>query len=304
MAIDLLIIAATLAVLAVAADRFVISAAEVARLLGASPLFIGVVLIGVGTSLPDWLVSAFAAADGQDGIAVGNFVGSNTVNVGLALGIAAILAPLLVSSRVLRREAVLSVGAVLVLALALIGGIGRIEGIVLLLALPVAFWIVRPAHPPPGHRENEEGSLPVELGIALVTLAATVGASRLLVDSASDVALELGISEAFIGLSLVAIGTSLPEIVVGIQSVRRGETDLVIGNVLGSNMVNSLGIAGTAALLTPAAPLDSSGLGGAIVLMAGFAVVAGVLLATGRRLVRWEGIVLVAIYCATLPLFA
>jgi cation:H+ antiporter len=304
MAIDLLIIVATLAVLAVAADRFVISAAAVARLLGASPLFIGVVLIGVGTSLPDWLVSAFAAADGQDGIAVGNFVGSNTVNIGLALGVAAVIAPLVVSSAVLRREAALSIGAVLVLSLALIGGIDRVEGMLLLVALPIAFWIVRPADPPPGHRDGQEGSLALELGVSLVTLAATVGASRLLVDAAADVALELGISDAFIGLSLVAIGTSLPEIVVGIQSVRRGQTDLVVGNVLGSNLVNSLGVAGTAALLTPVAPLDSSGLAAPILLMAGFAVVGGGLLVTGRRLVRWEGLFLVAVYCATLPFFA
>lgn len=305
MPVDLLIIGAALAVLALAADRFVISAASVATILGASPLFIGVVLVGVGTSLPDWLVSAFAAANGDDGLATGNFVGSNTVNIGLALGIAAIIAPLAVSGSVLRREAVLSIGAVFAVTLALIDGIGRLEGIVLLVALPVAFWILRPSDPPPPRPEAAAGkSLPAELTISAVALAATVVASRLLVDSASDVALELGVSEAFIGLSLVAVGTSLPEIVVGIQAVRRRQTDLVIGNVLGSNIVNSLGVAGTAALLTPTAPLDSSGLGGAIILMMLFALAAGLLLATGRRLVRWEGAVLVAVYCATLPLFA
>ncbi len=305
MPVDLLIIGATLAVLAFAADRFVISAASVATILGASPLFIGVVLVGVGTSLPDWLVSAFAAANGDDGLAAGNFVGSNTVNIGLALGIAAVIAPLAVSGSVLRREAVLSIGAVLAVTLALIGGIGRLEGVVLLAALPIAFWILRPSDPPPPRPDAAQGmSLPAELAISAVALAATVGASRLLVDSASAVALELGVSDAFIGLSLVAVGTSLPEIVVGIQAVRRKQTDLVIGNVLGSNIVNSLGVAGTAALLTPTAPLDSSGLGGAIVLMLLFALAAGLLLATGHRLVRWEGAALVAVYCATLPLFA
>jgi cation:H+ antiporter len=296
---DLLLIAATLATLALAADRFVVSAASVATLLGASPLFIGVVLIGVGTSLPDWLVSAFAAAGGEDGLAVGNFVGSNTVNVGLALGVAALIVPLVVHESVLRREAALSIAAVIGVSLALIGGISRVEGLILLIALPVAFIVLRPAEEPEGDPSAVKNPVGLELAIAAATLAATIVAARLLVDSASDVAISVGLSEAFIGLSLVAIGTSLPEIVIGIQSARRGHTDLVIGNVLGSNLVNSLGVAGTAALLTPAAPLDPSGLGGAIVLMAAFA-----LLATGRRLVRREGAVLVAVYCVTLPLFA
>jgi cation:H+ antiporter len=301
---DLLILLASFAVLAVAADRFVLSSSAVATLLGASPLFIGVVLIGVGTSLPDWLVSAFAAARGEDGLASGNFIGSNTVNVGLALGIAALITPLAVTTAVLRREALVSIVSVIAVSLLLIGGIGRVEGIALLVALPVALLVLRPAHPPPPDRERVGGSLAGRLAIALVALAATVAASRLLVGSAGDVALELGVSEAFIGLSLVAIGTSLPEIVVGIQAARRHETDLIVGNVLGSNLINSLGLAGTAALVVPEAPLEAPGLGGAAVLMVAFAVVSGLLLASGRRLVRWEGALLVAVYLLTLPLFA
>lgn len=304
MALDLLIIFAALAALALAADRFVTSASRVALLLGAPALFIGVVLVGVGTSLPDWLVSAFAAADGEDGLAAGNFIGSNTANIGLALGLAAIVVPLAITAAVLRRETLISIAAVAALSVALIGGIGRVEGILLLAALPIAFWVIRPKPTQKGDGEMIEASLGRELAIAVATLTATVIASRLLVDSASDVAIEIGLSEAFIGLSLVAIGTSLPEIVVGVQSARRGQTDLVIGNVLGSNLVNSLGVAGTAALLTPIAPLDPAGLGGATVLMVGFAVAAGLLLATGRRLVRWEGALLVLIYCGTLPFFA
>lgn len=308
MLVDLLLIAASLAVLAVAADRFVVAASNTASLLGASPLFVGVVLVGVGTSLPDWLVSAFAAADGEGGLAAGNFVGSNTVNVGLALGIAALIAPVVVTKSVLRREARVSILAVLAVSAAMIGGISRIEGIVLLAALPIAFWFLRPR----GGEEEASRAVPAEvestlareLGLGALTLALTVGASRLLVDSAGSVAIELGVSPAFVGLSLVAIGTSLPEIVVGIQAMRRNESDLLVGNIFGSNLTNSLGVAGSAALLVPDAPLPAAGLGGAVVLMATFAVVGGVLLATGRRLVRWEGAVLVAVYCVTLPFFA
>jgi cation:H+ antiporter len=304
MLLDLLIVLGSLAVLAAAADRFVTSASSVATLLGASPLFIGVVLVGIGTSLPDWLVSAFAAARGGDGLAVGNFVGSNTVNVGLALGIAAIITPIAVSTAVLRKEALYSIGSVIAVSLLLIGGLGRIEGLLLLLALPVVLWLLKPAHAPPSSAEKPEHGLPTELAVAAVALTATVVASRLLVGSAGDVALELGVSEAFIGLSLVAIGTSLPEIVVGIQAARRSQTDLVVGNVLGSNLINSLGLAGTAALVVDGPPLEAPELAAPIVLMVAFSLVAGILLATGRRLVRWEGALLVAVYLATLPLFA
>lgn len=304
MLIDLLIIAAALAVLAIAADRFVTAASSIASSLGASVMFVGVVLAGIGTSLPDWLVSALAAADGQDGLAVGNFVGSNTINIGLALGLAAIITPILVSESVLRREAAISIIAVLAVGVLLFAGLGTLAGVVLVLALPVALWALRPTDPPPRDPDLITGSLPRESLIVLLTLVGLVGGSRLLVDSATDIALELGISEAFIGLSLVAIGTSLPEIVVGVRSAMRGETDLLIGNVFGSNLFNSLGLAGSVALITPDPPLDTSGLGAAIVLMAVFAVAAGALLATGRRLLRWEGAALVAIYCLTLPLFA
>lgn len=304
MLIDLLIIAAALAVLAIAADRFVTAASSIASSLGASVMFVGVVLAGIGTSLPDWLVSALAAADGQDGLAVGNFVGSNTINIGLALGLAAIITPILVSESVLRREAAISIIAVLAVGVLLFAGLGTLAGVVLVLALPVALWALRPTDPPPRDPDLITGSLPRESLIVLLTLVGLVGGSRLLVDSATDIALELGISEAFIGLSLVAIGTSLPEIVVGVRSAMRGETDLLIGNVFGSNLFNSLGLAGSVALITPDPPLDTSGLEAAIVLMAVFAVAAGALLATGRRLLRWEGAALVAIYCLTLPLFA
>ncbi len=304
MLIDLLIIAVSLAVLAVAADRFVTAASSIATTLGASVMFVGIVLAGIGTSLPDWLVSALAAADGQDGLAVGNFVGSNTINIGLALGLAAVVTPILVSESVLRREAAISIAAVLASAVMLVVGLGPVGGVALLLALPLALWALRPSDPPPRDPALVTGSLPRESLIVALTLIALVGGSRLLVDSASDIALELGVSEAFIGLSLVAIGTSLPEIVVGVRSAMRDETDLLIGNVFGSNLFNSLGLAGSVALITPNPPLDTSGLGGAIVLMVIFVVAAGALLATGRRLERWEGVALVVAYCITLPLFA
>jgi cation:H+ antiporter len=205
---------------------------------------------------------------------------------------------------VLRREAAISIVAVLAVAVLLFAGLGTVAGIVLVLALPVALWALRPSEPPPRDPDLIAGSLPRESLVVLLTLIALVGASRLLVDSAGDVAREFGVSEAFIGLSLVAIGTSLPEIVVGVRSAMRGATDLLIGNVFGSNLFNSLGLAGSVALITPDPPLDTTGLGGAIVLMAVFAVAAGALLATGRRLLRWEGALLVVIYCLTLPLFA
>lgn len=300
---DILILVASMAVLSFAADRFVTAASSVATIMGASVMFVGVVLAGIGTSLPDWIVSMLAAADGEDGLAVGNFVGSNTVNVGLALGLAAIVTPIVVSESVLRKEAALSIAAVLACAAAMIGGIGEAEGIALIAALPVVLFLLKPKQAPPPDESLIEGSLPKEFLIAAIALAAMVGSSRLLVDSASDIAISLGVSEAFVGLTLVAFGTSLPEIVVGVRSAMRGETDLLIGNILGSNIFNSLALAGSAALVVPESPLDTSALAGPIALMAAFAVISGVLLATGRKLVRWEGVALVSIYLVTLPFF-
>jgi cation:H+ antiporter len=296
---DLVLAVASLIVLSLAASQFITGAARIATLLGASPLFIGAVLLGAGTSLPDGLVSTFAAADGEGGLALGNVIGSNTFNISVVLGAAAVLVPVTIAIGTLKREAVISAGAVaLFLAFSFIG-LNTVTGLILLALVPVAFWIIRGDPPDPSEADEttQEISTGLEVLRAVLGLAFTVGASRVLVDSAGSLATEAGVSQAVIGLTLVAVGTSLPELAVSIQAARKGELDLMIGNVLGSNLVNSLLIGGAVGVITPAT-IGIGSLAAAGWLMLGVTAVATFFLVTGRTLVRWEGWALIGIYIA------
>jgi len=296
--VDLGLAVASLVVLSVAASQFITGAARIATLLGASPLFIGAVLLGVGTSLPDGLVSAFAAAEGKGGLALGNVVGSNTFNISVVLGAGAIIVSVSIALRTLKREAVLSGAAVaLFLAFAYIG-LGTVTGLILIALVPIAFWLIRGNPPDPSEvtAGAKEGLSTVrESCRAVIGLVFTVGASRVLVDSAGSLATEAGVSQAIIGLTLVAIGTSLPELAVSVQAARQGQLDLMIGNVLGSNLINSLLIGGVIALISPTT-IEIGSLAAAGWLMLGLTLIATSLLATGRKLVRWEGAALIAAY--------
>ncbi|MGI9556834.1 MAG: sodium:calcium antiporter [Solirubrobacterales bacterium] len=295
-AADLALAGLALLVLAVASEQFVTGTARVATSFGASPIFIGAVILGAGTSLPDGLVSGIAAARGDSELAVGNVVGSNSFNIAVALGAAALIIPVAARRSVLKREAVLSLAAVTLFYLLALVGIGTVAGALLLLLTVPALWLIRgaqgvdaPASPP---LEVSRGR---EIARVSVGLVLTVVSSRLLVVSAEDLAMDFGISEAVIGFTLVAIGTSIPELAVSVQAARRGASDLIVGNVLGSNLLNSLGVAGVAALLSPRA-LELGELADAGVLMLMLTVTATLLLATGRRLVRSEGVALIAAY--------
>ncbi len=296
--VDLGLAVFSLVVLSVAASQFITGAARIATLLGASPLFIGAVLLGVGTSLPDGLVSTFAAADGEGGLALGNVIGSNTFNISVVLGAGAVIVPVAIAVRTLKREALISAAAVaLFLAFSFIG-LGTGTGLILLALVPIAFWLIRGNPPDPSEvtaEAKERLSTSREALRAVLGLLFTILASRVLVDSAGSLATEAGVSQAIIGLTLVAIGTSLPELAVSIQAARRNELDLMIGNVLGSNLINSLLIGGVMALISPAT-IEIGTLAAAGWLMLGLTVIATWLLATGRRLVRWEGGALIGAY--------
>jgi len=294
---DLALAIAALAVLAVAADQFITGAARIATRLGASQLFIGAVLLGIGTSLPDGLVSTIAAERGDGGLALGNLIGSNTFNVTVVLGTGAIILPVAVKMRTLQREAVYAAGAVILFLAFCFIGLGTVAGIFLLALVPVALWAIRGHPPEPSHGpiREQEHPLSKELPRALLGLILTVVSSRLLVDASEGLALEAGISEAVIGLTLVAIGTSVPELAVSIQAARRGEGDLLIGNVLGSTLFNCLLIGGIVGIISPTT-IEIGSLAAAGWLMLVTTVAATLFLATGRRLVRWEGIALIVIY--------
>lgn len=250
-----------LALLAWSADKFVDGASSTAQHLGLSPLLIGMLIIGFGTSAPEMVVSAMAALDGAPNLALGNAYGSNIANIALVLGLAAVIAPITVSSRIIRREIPLLVLVLLVAGWQLQSGIITRWEAWILLGLFLAFmgWAVYQ-----GRNQDdvlgvdtsaELDSRPMPLRNAIFWLIAglvvLVGSSRLLVWGAVDIATALGVSELVIGLTVVAIGTSLPELASCIAAVRKGEHDLALGNILGSNMFNTLAVVGIAGAITP-----------------------------------------------------
>ena len=304
-------VAIGVAVLAYASDQFVIGAARVASLRNVSPLVVGVVIIGFGTSSPELIVSVLAALDGEQAVAVGNVVGSNLANLGLILGVGVLLLPLAVDSKTVRREAPLAVVATVGFAAAVQGGLGAFEGIGLLLAMIVVVVIVvgrRPGDPLAAETEEfvDAGAhrQRAELTRTILGLVGTLGAAQLLLWGALDLADRAGLDDGLVGASVVAIGTSLPELVTVVQSARRGEGDLVLGNLLGSNLFNVLMVGGAVGILADG-ELDAPGLTGVgVVAMVVQGLVVWGMMRTGRRLTRAEGAVLVAAYVALVPFLA
>jgi len=254
------------AVLIWSADRFIYGAAALSRNLGVSPLLIGLTIVGFGTSAPELLVSAFAAAQGNPGLAIGNAVGSNIANIALILGITALVAPLAVGSRILRREMPLLLVVMVFAGLLLLDGhLGRLDGSLLLLGLAAVFaWVIYD-----GLRGRKDPSDPMEAEFdaeipkavptrraliwLVLGLVALLISARILVWGAVNVAEALGVSDLIIGLTIIAVGTSLPELAASVVSARHGEPDIAIGNVIGSNMFNLLGVMAFPGLIHPAA---------------------------------------------------
>ncbi len=237
---------AGIVLLSFAADAFVEGAARLATIMNVSPIVIGAVIIGFGTSAPEMLVSAVAAAGGDVDLGLGNVIGSNIANLSLVLGSAALIVPIAVAKEVLKREAIMATVAAVIFALAVYRGIEPWEGAVLLLLLISAiYWVVRSGNAPPIDEFVEEGYEP-QLGTesirTFVGLVGTVGGAWVLVRGATDLATEFGFDKGFVGVTLVAIGTSLPELVTTVAAARQGSTDLIVGNLLGSNLFNSLAV--------------------------------------------------------------
>ena len=296
-----------LLLLALAADRFVLAAARLSKLWGLSPILIGALIVGMGTSAPELLVSALAAAAKESNLAFGNAVGSNVANVTLVLGGTALFAPLAGNLKVLKREGILMLVAVTSLAVVLFDlEVTRIEGLAMLAGMVVAAglvvrWARTDARDLPSESldedEDEEKPSPArEITLGCLALGATLLGAEMLVKGGLDLAESLGIGSAFIGMTLVAVGTSLPELATSIAGIRRNEHDLVLGNVLGSNLFNALAVAGVAGAISPSAADPSFRF--ASVAMVICAALAGFLAFTGRQLVRWEGVVLLLGFAA------
>lgn len=310
MTLNLLYIAAGVALLSAGGEFLIRGALGAANRLGVSPLLSGLVIVGFGTSAPELVVSVDAALEQRPDIAVGNVVGSNIGNVLLILGICALITPLSVKPLALRRDAVTVVIAS-GLFIVLVGGsaLARSDAAILLACLGgyLAWAYVterfRAAPAAELHRaEAEELSAVPQAGwlIALAVvagLALLVAGSRALLSGSVAVAEELGVSEALIGLTLVAIGTSLPELSISIIASVRRHADVAVGNVLGSNIFNLLGILGVSALLQPL-PVHERILAVDQWVMLAAALVLLAFLHTGRRLTRAEGMLLLAGYVA------
>ena len=224
--------------------------------LGMSPLLIGLTLVGFGTSMPELVTSVNAALAGAPGIAVGNVVGSNTANILLILGVSALIFPVVVGGAALRRDGTaMALATLLAVAVMLSGELGRIVGAVLLLALVVYLVF---AYRTGGADEADavpdaSYSVPVALLLAVGGIGVTIVGARLAVDAAVEIASALGVSNTVIGLTVVAVGTSLPELVTSAVAAVRRQGDVALGNVLGSNIYNLLGILGVTALVEPIA---------------------------------------------------
>ncbi|MGF1716256.1 calcium/sodium antiporter [Photobacterium chitinilyticum] len=299
-----------LALLVWSADRLVFGAAALAKNLGVAPLVIGMTILAMGSSAPEMMVSATAALDGKTDTAVGNVLGSNIANIALILGLTALLKPLAISSGIIRRELPLMM-VVTLLAGALLwdNHLGFIEG-VLLVILFVIFLLVMlkisrnaKASGDPLAKE-QESEIPdgvsnkaalvwVVIGLVLLPYAASM-----LVDSAVTIAKYFGMSDLVIGLTIIAIGTSLPELAASIASIHKGEDDMAVGNIIGSNVFNILAVMGIPGLLNPSV-LSPLAMGRDYYVMLGVSILL-VLMALGkrRRINRVEGAVLICCFVA------
>ena len=304
------------------ADKFVDGAAVTAKYFGLPPLLIGILVIGFGSSIPEMIISGLSAIQGNPGLALGNAFGSNIINIALILGVTAIISPIIVGSTVLRRELpiLILVTAVMTLLFYYDGVLDRIDGVILILVfLIVMGWSIYAGLKTPSDHFGEmvelelEDTIPLKqavvylvLGLIMLTIS-----SRIMVWGGVEIATQLGVSDLIIGLTIVAIGTSLPELASCISAVRKNEHDLALGNIIGSNMFNTsvvIGIAGTISptmlepdILTRDIPVLI------ILTMVLFLSCYGFNSVGPGRINRWEGILLLfgyAIYNITLVLTA
>jgi cation:H+ antiporter len=315
-----------LALMARSSAALVVGSSTLASRLGLPTLVVGVAIIGFGTSAPELLVSGLAAESGSAAIGVGAVIGSNIANLSLVLGVAALVTPITVHADVVRKEAPLALLASVAFVLALQNGLTRLDGLLLLLWLAGSLtllvrWALQ-AHPRTGDGSRDDGAqnlqddvtellstnaaqpLPRVSFQALAGLVGTLLGAETLVWGTVGVAHAAALPEGFIGATIVAIGTSLPELVTGAQAARHGEVDLIVGNLLGSNLFNALAVGGVVAVIGGRTAVGPGlRLIGAAVMLA---VSALAVLFMRRRLqvTRWEAAVLVAVYVATLPFLA
>lgn len=299
-------------------DRFVTGAAALARNLGMTPMLVGLTIVAFGTSAPEIFVAVVAAWKGNPGIAVGNAIGSNIANIGMVIGFTALIVPLSVRSQTLKREyPLLLLFTALTFFLLFDGVLARLEGVVLIISLLLMLvWLLYAAKEAPRDEpmvaEFEElleqplkmtslrASTWLLIGLVLLPLS-----SDILVNGAVDIARNFGVSDVFIGLTVIAIGTSLPEAATSLISAIKGEPDIALGNIIGSNIFNLLAVLGSAAIITPL-PITHAIITQDYLVMVVFTVALGIMsFAFGKkgeqgRINRIEGALLLLAYIAYL----
>lgn len=318
--LDVFYLLSGIGLLTVGGNFLIRGALGISKRAGISPLLTGLVIVGFGTSMPELVVSVGAALSGQPDIAIGNVVGSNIANILLVLGLCAAITPLFISPLSLRRDAVaVMASSCLFMLIVLDGSLSWIDATILLSSLVgYLIWAYRTeknANMPLAHvledkitedeiTEDETTEIAVKPKAIIWTVAETIGGlalliagSQILLKGAVGIAIELGVSEAVIGLTLVAVGTSLPELTISVIAAFRKQADVAIGNILGSNIFNLLGILGVSAILQPIA------VAGRVIsfdqwIMLGSSILLYIFLLSGRRLSRVEGGLLLVGYFA------
>lgn len=310
MLVSCLFVLIGLILLVYGADVFVVGAASAARRLGMPPLIIGLTIVGFATSAPEIIVGSVSAWQGKTAIAIGNALGSNITNIGLVLGISVILLPLPVASSTLKREyALMCVSIIIALVLMFDDYLSRYDGAILLFALVLAIgwiiWIAKQSKPDDPLKSEFTEELKVTDSLGKASLKLVIGLSLLLVGAevlvrgAVSIAEYYGVSDLVIGLTIVAIGTSLPELAASIASLIKKEADIAIGNIIGSNMFNMLAVLGIPALIHPDS-VENAVLTRDFPAMIGLTLLLGtmVFMTDKGKLIRSEGALLLLCFCA------
>jgi len=288
----------------IGAEGLIRGASALALRIGITPLVVGLTVVAFGTSTPELVVSLKAALIGNSSISLGNVVGSNIANIALILGIAAIIRPLDVHANVIRREIPIMIGISILLVLLLIDGeLGLVDGLVFVLGIViytvVNIMMARKEKNAEVEKEFKEGlktklGVPISVIMILVGLGLMILGANYFVNSAIEIAKSIGVSDAIIGLTIVAVGTSLPELITSIVAAYKNESDIAIGNVVGSNIFNIFGILGITAIVIP---LSSAGISFVdFGLMLFTALILLPLSKTGFKITRLEGLFLVTGY--------
>jgi cation:H+ antiporter len=294
------------------AELLVRGAVRIAAVAGISPLVVGMTVVALGTSAPEFAVGIRSSLAGQPDLALGNAVGSNISNVLLILGVTALVKPIVVHQKLVKLDVPLMIGAsALLLVMSLDGGVGRIDGAALfaLLMAYMAFSVRASRRETLAVKaeyekeygvpdaKKEKGRLPIDLALVIVGLVGLVIGAGWLVDGAVALARSLGVSELVVGLTVVAVGTSLPEIATSLIAAKRGEGDIAVGNVVGSNLFNILGVLGASAMVAPSGvPVARAALRFDIPVMIAVSVACVPIFFHDARISRWEAGLLVAHY--------